>query len=458
MQQGFSTSYLRNLFSAEQILVDPTLSLDKLLTRVMDSIPSDSIGFTCYCIARWRLSSTIFQDTDIHPVIESDPVLNSDPALPFISQDRVGTVLVLNVKAHDKYEARIRAIDSLKRIAGLLHLYTPSSHNTARIYGGVLVSSAQDHSVEYIDSDNAWREHIGDSKKPDQSVRKLLSLKTTKFKDWTSLENSLQYHSLAVQADTDEARLLNLWIALESLLPRHGDSIISTVASTIPAIMASSYAHRLCLHLSATIRTQISFQDQTTFSLPQWMTRSKYSPRSVKPLIFIDIYDILYGLTDIVDGNRILSMLTMANGNPHLIHQINSLWMNEFKDRDVFQKRLVAHQNSVDGQIRRIYRARNYVMHNGHSCSGLRYLVKNLHSYYHSVINTLLYDIRAHNLDSIESALIYRTHSYGHLLTSLPVRELQISSASVLFMSFDPEWIKEYPLLWQTPAPLTLPK
>jgi len=446
MQQGFSMPFLRSLFNEDDYRLSEASDFSDYFLNIMSNLPASKTLYTCYCNVQWTLHSSFLKETDIEIIKPAHPIFSTPEHATLLQQNPAGSTIAIKIEAFDKHAARLNAIEFMKRLTGLIHLYVPSSQNTVSVCKGVLIEDPAKNVRFYTERDNCWREHIPSAKNPDRHVKKLLLLKSSSFKDWGLLENSLQYHSLAVQADTDEARLLNLWIALESLLPRTHESIIALISRVVPAIVTSAYANQLCVHLASTIK-KVAYSDKSqTRLLPFWMNRS-WSASSGRSTLDIDTHDLLVGLTDIPYGLKIKSLFSFADGKPLIINHLFALWKNQFKDRKSFYNRLESHQKQIDWQIRRIYRARNYVMHNGRSTLSLNYLVKNLQTYYTLLIYTILYDINLHQLNSLETAIAYRLHGYKHLLTLLD-SENRICTTNILSLNFDHDWNVKHPEIW----------
>lgn len=444
-QRGHSLAFLLNLYNK-----NPLQPLASRFSAITNINPRATLKYQCYCIARWRIRDYGFDGTQIKIVDKTDPILTRPECQQLVNQNRTCDILSLEVEAYDKVAACYKAIQELDKIAGLYHLYAPLVNKTAIIFKGVAVHEPQSDTLAFIQKTSSWHNNIITSKNPSNQVRRRLALKAQGFKDWKLLENSLQYHSLAMQAETDEAKLLNLWIALESLLPRHGETIISALSKIVPSVLASTYANQLCVRLSMTLKKIAYCNRLETRILPEWMSRSWDKTKGQNTIAF-DTHDILQGLADIENGEKIRSMFAYVSGFPLLTHRFNMLWENEFRSRVKYYARLTRHQRHLDWQIRRIYRARNYVMHNGNSCSGLRYLVANLQIYFTGLIYTLLHDIELHKLDSLENAITYRLHAYNHLLAVLQQPKSLISTANMLTLSFEPSASADYPLIWTTP-------
>jgi GTP1/Obg family GTP-binding protein len=90
-----------------------------------------------------------------------------------------------------------------------------------------------------------------------------------------------------------------------------------------------------------------------------------------------------------------------------------------YREPTVMKERLASHKQKLDWQLRRIYRARNYVMHRGRSVQGMRQLIQHLHTYYIMLIHTIIHDLKYRPLWGIEEACESRKNLYANALVRL---------------------------------------
>lgn len=401
---GYTASYLSTLFNAQD--EGKTPFADRV-ENALTNLSLEDREYVCYCKVKWPNHASDFKGVDIGFVQSDDPSLITEQGCLFQRQDRAARILQITVRAHDPFAARERAYDVATQMNGAFRIYMPSRRRQIKIYPGVLVQDADVYN--FVGSDESRLGHVRDTTKPEKGVANILRLKESNFKDYAILLSSFQYHLLHVQSETDESRLVNLWIALETLLPRHGRGIIEAVSDMVPNSVCSIYLRKICFEVGKGLRNVL--REKPDMPLPDWMKRSTRDR--------IHPGDVLFGMTDKKDGLRIKSLFDLCADQPLLIHRLNNLWEELFCTPTTMAARLKKHRQHVEWQLRRIYRARNYVMHTGRSDSGIRHLIQHLHTYYLDFVHNLLRDLRDHNFKTIDEALTYRISAHSHLITRL---------------------------------------
>ena len=125
-------------------------------------------------------------------------------------------------------------------------------------------------------------------------------------------------------------------------------------------------------------------------------------------------FDLLKILLDKEDGPLISEFSKLIGDHPLLHFRIYELKKILFKDANMLSKRIESHKQNIDWQIRRIYRARNHVMHSGECWPGTRQLVQHLHSYLIICIHNLLHDLSSNPEWRIPDAFEHRLALYDY--------------------------------------------
>ena len=141
----------------------------------------------------------------------------------------------------------------------------------------------------------------------------------------------------------------------------------------------------------------------------------------------------------------------MGTINPLFVYRLYLLWDDFFGNQKNFMKRLEAHRKNVEWQIRRIYRARNHVMHQGVCLPRTRQLIQHLHSYYIITIHNLIFDLKNNPNWRISDAFENRLLIYEYFLDRLkkhnekPISvEALIDPRKSIFSTDDsPAWLNE---------------
>lgn len=217
---------------------------------------------------------------------------------------------------------------------------------------------------------------------------------------------ALHYHELAISAETEEGRLINLWIALEAIT-RHGTgSNIGRICRYLPASLALNNTGRILTQLAVDIRHMWRKEDS-----PQFLAHCPSStPTRLHPR------DLLTALLDEKEGEKIESLYELIAENCLIRHRIHRYRSGALKDTKEVGKMIEANRSNVEWQLRRIYRARNDFIHRGRSIFMGRNLVRHLHMYFCSFLNRLFWALHHHPEWSLRSAMEHQTVLYEIML------------------------------------------
>jgi hypothetical protein len=257
--------------------------------------------------------------------------------------------------------------------------------------------------------------------------------------DADQLAAAAQYHRLAMIAPTDEARIVNLWIALESLARRGGSSIIENVCANVSPNVST-----------AKIPTLIEgLRGYLSFPWKRCCTKELMAifPNSTSEMI--SSIDILDGLLDEDKGPKAVALYQLAQDHPLLLYRIFRLRTDGFISAKAVAASLRRHRSNIDWQLRRIFRSRNAIAHQGRGALAIRFLFHHLHTYFITTIHHIINDLHANPAWSIPDTLTHRRMIFDQLLRSLDQdRKIQISRSSLIdpmtvirpFASAAPAW------------------
>ncbi|KLK88489.1 hypothetical protein SZ63_05600 [Methanoculleus sediminis] len=207
--------------------------------------------------------------------------------------------------------------------------------------------------------------------------------------------NSLNLHACSVQSKTAENQLMNIWTAMETLLPPPTDQRqrILQFADAFEPLLGRKYIQKLVNDLLRSLYLNVSENDLNEIFSKMPSNYSKFE----KCALLVALKEKNEPLRD--------ELYAKIGRNPLLINRIYSL-MEKMSSASKIHETIVLHNQRVRWQLQRIYRARNLITHKGEQISYVSPLLENAHSYYHSVID-LVKEIREnygytfHSLESV---------------------------------------------------------
>lgn len=237
---------------------------------------------------------------------------------------------------------------------------------------------------------------------------------------------SSQLHSLALASQNEENQILNLWIALESLVPSESksenSSNIEHIVSSITPFLNEGYIQGLLNNL-------------------------------VKDLLRWD-REALHGALDGVPGRRFVDRLARLLTLKEFEIKREELEANcrrfpLLSDRlEYFKSTLAspksvlaaidAHQERLEWQIRRIYRARNIIVHSGRIPSYTHPLIEHAHNYLDTVLDRLVkLASTPKQVHSVAQGFKFTEIRYKSFRNALEVRDLKFTKDNIEELLFD---------------------
>jgi hypothetical protein len=205
---------------------------------------------------------------------------------------------------------------------------------------------------------------------------------------------SMEYHQIAVAATTDDVRLVNLWTALECLVGGHG-AAFDRLSSWLPYALGLRNARKTLRGIGRYVRE--AWHKQSASLLPMFPNSSASS----------------------LDEGDLFDVLIRDEGDPHLellfktITHVLIRWrLTKVRSRMRKMEEVIGlakrHARNVEWQLRRVYRARNQIAHQGEPPDNVRHLVQHLHTYYVLAVRTLLDDVLAFSYSTLDACFEHR--------------------------------------------------
>ncbi len=405
---GYSTPYLRGV--ARAICEDPDPEFLNRLDRVLALCDGQTKEYeVVFCVTWFGAPSEALRLPGLE-YARGRPAEYHSPAErefyeQFTEQDLFVTAIV---QALDPFDARAQGGLRIQNAIATYKLYLP--RRQVQTKGAYALARPRGGEFLLVPPDRSRTEHLYELPAPHSHVARLLdSLSRLREPDRQSLTAALNYHHLALTAPTDDGRLVNLWIALECLA-RHGPgSIIDRICGTIPPVIANNRLYRLLFTTTQDILASMP-RDPAHPSFQQL-------PRSGQR--HIDRSDLLDALLDVKDGPKIEALYALIADNYLVRFRVFHLRSGPLASPRTFANDLAANIENVTWQLRRVYRARNYVIHRGSAPRNVRHLLQHLHTYLVSSLRTVVHDLESHSQWSLADALAHRKFLIHDLIGQL---------------------------------------
>ena len=193
------------------------------------------------------------------------------------------------------------------------------------------------------------------------------------------LEGALKNIRIARETSRVEQKLINLWIALETLsYSTDEQSIISGIVNYTPkayALNSISDRLRYVLDLLSKAKTEVPSEVLSFIGTDQNFID--------KTISIEQLYKI------IADKNLAVSIYNNLGNYDLIKFRIISLH-NEIKDKEKVKDRIQKTHDDVEKHLYRIYRYRNNVTHNGYVPNLSPYVINHLADYVHTLISIIL--------------------------------------------------------------------
>ena len=225
------------------------------------------------------------------------------------------------------------------------------------------------------------------------------------------LISSINTAALARTSDNIENQFISLWSAVEVLLsdPPPNTARIVHYANLIVPCICLKYARRYIIAVVDEI--QIGYR-----------SRLKQILATLPPELGIDAYTrFTHVIFDAQYQTQRSLLFDMVSDNPLAMHRIFKLGKDFAKPED-FLSSLKAHQQRVNWQIHRIYRARNHLVHAGRLPPFLESVVINLFEYYRnatmSVLNRASKEKERSSIDQVVREIAIELEMYKSFIAS----------------------------------------
>lgn len=318
-----------------------------------------------------------------------------DPSIPYI--------LKFKCKSHDPYRAREDTLDCINFALSINQFIKHTKYNYNPKY------------TDVVDIDNNKLTFI---KKPEPSIlssytkEKIIEkselLSICRFIRPKALFTVLQLHSLAITSQSPDNQLINLWTAVEVVVPlerKDGLSRINQISNAFTTALCQDYFSGLLNQLYLDIKSVDNKLAEKIESI------KKYKSINAKLLaiILFQEHSTLY--------SELTSKLSeIAPILCYRIEKYKGIWVDTVN----VKKAYISHSQKLSQQIMRIYRTRNMLVHDGSALPYSNYVLQNLHNYLDSFVLFLskYSKLGYTSIESIIGAAQFKEQQYLMLLKS----------------------------------------
>lgn len=335
-------------------------------------------------------------------------------------------ILFENIDATDEITARYISEIPLARITNLFSFY--HHKEKPKINDKALVISHLDNSHILIErplKSIIKKEDI----KPKTAALKVKALFETldlPQEALLALLKAIDIHSIALETDEIENKLLNLWTAIETLVPKDTDSGQDRIVQIMRVLVPFQSIYYL---------KNIINQTATDF----FFFNSKLASKTLKNVTLLEPESRWYRTCALIatkenEPNRNEIYATLDDF-PLLRWRI--FWLNkQFTSANTTKKFLNNHIQRVEWQIQRIYRVRNLIVHSGNIPSYSNILVENLHNYFDNMVNYIIDStISKETIRSIKEGIVscdIELKDINYTLTDLKDSEITLNNYKLI--------------------------
>lgn len=287
-------------------------------------------------------------------------------------------IKIENNKTSDPHSAREYAESRLRMF---FDAYTFLDHKTKiDIYPSCIVVKAGDEPQEtfFRARPHPMEKASSRSKVPNNQLQQTFD---SLFRSFTSqathqLFRVFDYHSTAISTDAPESQLISLWAALEGLFPASikGDRGINYYLKMLLPALVLTYPEKIFLYMTDALKHAGKVPKDII------QKNSKGSNFFEKVVYFIVAEEI---------GEKANDLTAVLSRYPLLRNRC--FWCHtHFNSATAVHKTLEAHRQRLSWHLRRIYLARNQILHNDSTLPYLSTLVENLHSYLDIILKSII--------------------------------------------------------------------
>ena len=319
-------------------------------------------------------------------------------------------IVFSEIEAIDDNMAILKSRNIISKIANFFSFYhhkeKPYINNDVLVINHTdNISALQDSNTKSIIKKSDTRPQVASDK-----VKEIFSNLSLEIDAIYKISRAIDLHSIALGTEQIENKLLNLWTAIETLIPKDiasGEDRINQIVNALTPFQTIQYIKR------------ILGQAENDF----WHYNKDEAKKTLKAVVLdkpSNRYETVAALimTSENDANRESAFLTLED---YPLLRFRLFYLNRQLSKGENIKNLLEnHKKKVEWQIRRIYRVRNLIAHSGKMPSYTNILVENLHNYFDDMLNYIIDSaISGKRIKTIEDAILNADIDYQIILKNI---------------------------------------
>lgn len=247
-----------------------------------------------------------------------------------------------------------------------------------------------------------WRERAGALLRMEEVLRP---------DDVNHLGAALQYYRLAATQSSDEVRLVNFWVAAETLARNTGaGSTISKVTAALTPLLAVQNVRRVAKALSRRLTNAVRFRSLRPLGLLTGPKAKRLDPVAL--------------LQTLRDDKRGIELVALLDHDPLLRFRLTRFVESTLRSGKTAAEYIEANARNVEWQLGRIYRSRNAIVHRGEPPTSTRQLLQHLETYVWTAIRHVIREMSlAQGRWSLSDSVEHWRVLYDHALRVLRASE-----------------------------------
>ena len=239
---------------------------------------------------------------------------------------------------------------------------------------------------------------------------------------------ALEQHSLAHTSSDPKVRFVNLWVALETLIGHaRGESVIDHMVSSVVPLIIHRRLHKVITYLAISLH-EFGFCNSVPDTTGWFRNSNSYEVKRE---------ELLLALTGAAGARVHDELAALTATHPLLCNRLFTAHKAVATPASLAQA-LRASEKRTEWQLRRIYRARNLLVHAGVSLPVLPHLMANVEYYYSLILARLLHDFYRNESWTITKSFEYRRIMFGFLLRLLDGEPAKVKVKDVLQLNSGP--------------------